>query len=40
MVEQLPRNDVELAHVSGVGAKKLERYGKEFMAPIAESLAG
>ena len=40
MVERLPRNEAELAQVSGVGAKKLERYGTAFLAPIEAFLGG
>ncbi|MEX2535942.1 MAG: RQC domain-containing protein, partial [Trueperaceae bacterium] len=34
MVERLPGSSAELARISGVGGKKLERYGEAFLAPI------
>ncbi|HEX7004312.1 MAG TPA: DNA helicase RecQ [Trueperaceae bacterium] len=38
MAERKPRNEVELANVSGVGQKKLERYGQAFLAAISVFL--
>ena len=45
MVEHCPRTRAELAHISGVGERKLDAYGEEFLYVIrahaysAESLA-
>ena len=38
MVTRRPRNLDEMAHVSGVGAKKLERYGARFLALLREHM--
>jgi ATP-dependent DNA helicase RecQ len=39
MCRILPRNEEEFLEVSGVGTAKLERYGKAFIAAIAEPIA-
>jgi len=36
MVERRPRTRAELAHVSGVGERKLDAYGVEFLQVIRE----
>ncbi len=38
MAEHRPGNEAELLTISGVGEAKLERYGSEFLAVIAESV--
>ena len=38
MCAALPRNEAEFAAISGVGASKLEKYAKDFLAVIAEHL--
>jgi ATP-dependent DNA helicase RecQ len=40
MVEQRPRTLAEFAQLSGVGERKLEAYGREFVAVIAEHTGG
>ncbi|MET0362178.1 MAG: HRDC domain-containing protein, partial [Sphingobium sp.] len=35
MARQRPRSEVDLAHVTGVGARKREAYGQAFLAVIA-----
>jgi ATP-dependent DNA helicase RecQ len=39
MAEKLPIDDYEMEQISGVGQRKLERYGEEFMAEINAFLA-
>ena len=36
MVAARPRSLDDLAHVSGVGATKLERYGRQFLAVLSD----
>jgi ATP-dependent DNA helicase RecQ len=40
MAQARPRDADDLAGISGIGAKKLERYGADFLAVITERGAG
>jgi ATP-dependent DNA helicase RecQ len=40
MAQARPRTTDQLAAISGIGAKKLERYGADFLAVIAEHAPG
>jgi len=35
-----PQNREEILHIAGVGERKLERYGEEFLAVVREAVAG
>ena len=38
MIKQLPRTLKEMRHISGIGERKLELYGEEFLAVILDHL--
>ena len=39
MCFHLPRNETELGHINGVGERKLEKYGAQFLQVINEHAA-